>query len=171
MRSWMVMIVLIALCLGGWPERAMAQVARAAIGTGVGVAGGVVVTMSVVVARARFQGVYLDSGEDLIHWQSAPMLIAPAAGLVFGLAGKDPLRGSIIGSTSGLLVGAAAGAVTGWLVSATPEGPWAGGVIGAGLGMTIGGLGLGIKEMLEDRNQGPDEGGDDPTRIIFTLPL
>ena len=123
---------------------ASAQWARAALGAGVGVAGGTVVTLSAIVARARFQHEYIDSVDDLIHWQTIPMIAAPAAGIVFGLAGRDAQVGSIVGSSSGLVAGAALGAGLGWLLSNEQEAPWAGGVIGAGVGLTIGGLGGGL---------------------------
>jgi hypothetical protein len=123
---------------------APAQWARAALGAGVGVAGGTVVTLSAIVARARFQQEYIDSVDDLIHWQTIPMIAAPAAGIVFGLAGRDAQMGSIVGSSSGLVAGAAVGAGLGWLLSTQQEAPWAGGVIGAGVGLTIGGLTGGI---------------------------
>lgn len=153
------------------PKEALAQAAKATIGTAVGVAGGVMITMSVVVARARLQGVYMDSAEDLIHWQSAPMILAPAAGLFFGLAGEEPLKGSIAGSVSGLLLGSVVGAGVGWAASASPEGPWAGGVIGAGIGMSIGGLGWGLRNWLRTRDAAEAGGEATPVRIGVTLPL
>ena len=77
-------VVLIALSLAaGSAAPATAQLGRALIGAGVGVAGGSVITMSAIVARARFQREYIDSVEDLIHWQTIPMIAAPAAGTVF----------------------------------------------------------------------------------------
>lgn len=132
----LLMLVLSALA----PPAAPAQVKEAAIGGGVGFLGGAVITLGVVVARARFQRAYLDSVEDVIHWQTAPLILTPAAGVGFGLLGEDVLIGSIVGSTSGMAAGAVAGAGLGWLLSTEAEAPWAGGVIGAGAGMTIGGL-------------------------------
>ena len=166
------LILLIAAVLGpGFPRAAMAQAARAATGGAVGVAGGAVITLSIVVARARWQGQYLDSVDDLIHWQSAPMLLTPAVGVMFGLAGRDPLVSSIIGSTTGMLVGTAVGGGLGWAFSTSPESPWAGAVIGAGAGMTIGGLALGLRawrRQIEDRN-GTDP--PPPVQIGVRIPL
>lgn len=171
MTIWAFMLAL--SMISTFPQRALGQVARPAIGTAVGIAGGAVITLSIVVARARFQEIYLDSAEDLIHWQSAPMLLTPAVGLTFGLAGPEALKGSVIGSTSGMLVGTAVGAGIGWITSADPEAPWAGGVIGAGVGMTLGGLGFGIRNWIEHRN---DRGGDaflaeEGPRVEFRIPL
>jgi len=122
------------------PPPAAAQLREAAIGGGAGLLGGLAMTLSIVVARARLQGQYLDSRGDLIHWQTTPMIAGPAAGVLFGISGEEVLRGSIIGSTSGMAAGAAAGAGLGWLLSSEPEWPWAGGVIGGGVGLAIGGL-------------------------------
>lgn len=138
-RALRVGLLLLAL-LPGTPAPAAAQVERAVIGGGVGVLGGAAVTMAVVVARARLHREYLDSAGDLIHWQSTPMIAAPAAGVVFGLAGEDALMGSMAGSMGGLLIGAAAGAGLGWFLSEEQEWPWAGGVIGGGVGLAAGGL-------------------------------
>jgi hypothetical protein len=129
---------------------AEAQLGRAAIGGGVGVAGGAVLTLSVIVARARFQNVYVESADDLIHWQSVPMVLAPAAGIAFGLAGREPLVDSIVGSTGGMVLGMGLGAGIGWLASDSAEAPWAGAVIGAGIGMTIGGLLMGVRAWIDE---------------------
>jgi hypothetical protein len=148
---------------------ALGQVARAAAGGAVGVAGGAVITLSVIVARARWQGVYLDSADDLIHWQSAPMIFTPAVGVFVGLAGKDPLVASVIGSSVGMAAGVVAGAGLGWMLSSSQEWPWAGGVIGAGVGMTIGGLTLGTRALLRQQSEGTGEAP--AARIGVRLPL
>lgn len=141
--------ILIAL-VGSIPQPARAQYELQAIGAAVGVAGGAGVTMGIVVARARWQRVYLDSADDLISWQSAPMIIAPALGILFGTAGEDALIGSIAGSTTGLVAGAAVGAGLGWLLSNQQEWPWAGGVIGGALGMSLGGILNGLSAWSRD---------------------
>lgn len=151
------------------PQPVIAQVTKAAMGTAVGVGGGALITMSLVVARAKFQGEYLESVEDLIHWQSAPMLITPGVGMFFGLGGRKPLEASVLGSVSGMLVGTAVGAGIGWLVSASPEAPWAGGVMGAGAGMTIGGLALGTRAWLRSRQT--DDGGSEIPLLEIRIPL
>jgi hypothetical protein len=45
--------------------------------------------------------------------------------------------GFVYGS-AGTLAGGTIGFITGWAISKRPEGKWAGGAIGAGLGMAIG---------------------------------
>jgi hypothetical protein len=149
-RGVAVVLMMVVMAVGAVPEELPAQVDRAAVGAGIGIAGGAVITLSAIVARARFQREYIDSVDDLIHWQSIPMIAAPAAGITFGLAGQDALIGSIVGSVSGMAVGAAAGAGLGWLASRQQESPWAGAVIGAGVGMSLGGLGLGLIRWADD---------------------
>lgn len=150
-------MVLVAVVLGALaPDAAGAQRAeRAAIGGGVGIAGGVVVTLAVITARAHFQNEYLHAVEDLVHWQSTPMIAAPAAGIVFGLAGEDELRGSIVGSVTGLALGAGVGAGVGRLISDRSEAPWAGAIIGGGVGLAIGGILGGVLAWTDDDGSGP----------------
>ena len=108
------------------------EVRRAVLGGALGVAGGAATTLSLVVARARFQRVYLESLGDLVHWQSIPIVAGPAAGVVFALAGEEVLEGGVRGSLIGLAVGAGGGAGLGALLAREPEWRWAGGVIGGG---------------------------------------
>lgn len=164
MKAAMVAVLLAGLS----PSAAGAQMlARAAIGGAVGVAGGTAVTLAVITARARFQNEYLHAREDLIHWQSLPMIAAPAAGVVFGWAGEDELRGSIIGSVSGLALGAGVGAGLGWILSDEADWPWAGGIMGGGAGLAVGGLLGGLLAWTEG------DGGEEaqPLRLLLRLPL
>lgn len=148
---------------------APAQAARRALlGGAVGVAGGGVVTLSAIVARARFQREYLDSADDLIHWQTIPMIAAPGAGILFGLAGHDAHVGSMIGSTTGMATGAALGAGLGWLLSDQQEWPWAGAVIGAGVGLTIGGMVGGLRAWKRDED--PEIKFPDTPFFIISIP-
>ncbi len=165
---WTCFLVLLLLPLGSGPASAQ-KLPRAAFGAGLGIAGGTVITVSAIVWRARFQREYLDSVEDLIHWQSLPMIAAPAAGVLFGIAGWEPLMGSIIGSTTGLLAGAAVGAGIGWMAATTPESPWAGGVIGAGIGLGIGGLLGGLRGLRENDDANPVVPNE--LRVGFSIPL
>jgi hypothetical protein len=136
-------IVIVALSLAPRPAEAQ-RLVRVGIGSALGVAGGVAITAAAVTFRARFMGEYLLEPEDLIHWQSAPMIGAPAAGILFGWLGEEELKASIVGSVGGLAVGAAVGAGLGRALASDLEAPWAGGIIGGGLGMTVGGLTAGL---------------------------
>lgn len=151
------------------PGRAVAQDEKPVIGAAAGVAGGVVITLGVIVARARWQHAYLDSPEDLVHWQSTPMIAAPAVGVLFGLAGDDALKGSLIGSTVGMAVGAGVGAGLGWLISDEQEWPWAGGVIGAAIGMSVGGIYGGLTGWRIDHD--PDIPFPNDLRFGLSLPV
>lgn len=156
------------LLLSSYPGTASAQrLARAAMGGTVGIAGGVGVTLAVIMARARFQHEYLHAPEDLIHWQSTPMIAGPAAGVFFGWSGEEELRGSIIGSISGMAVGAGVGAGLGWLLSEEAESPWAGGVIGGGAGLAIGGLLGGFLAWTEEVT----DGDPSPAQVMVRIPL
>lgn len=169
MAGYVLLIVLAQMPLPARPL--VGQATKAAIGTAVGVGGGAVITMSAVVARARFEGRYLESVDDMLDWQSLPMILTPAVGLFFGLGGTKPLNASIIGSVSGMAVGAAVGAGVGWLAASDQEAPWAGGVIGAGAGMVVGGLYLGGRAWLQSRKEGDGPDGGEPVRIEFRLPI
>lgn len=165
LRAGVLALVLLPLV----PRPATAQeVRRSAVGAGLGVLAGVGVTASVVVVRAQWQNRYLHEPGDLIHWQSAPMILAPAAGVAFGLAGEDAHRGSIVGSVSGLVVGSAVGAGLGWLLSDEPEWTWAGGTIGGGFGMALGGIAGGVLGWIE----GDGDGGPAvPVQLVVRVPL
>ena len=82
------------------------------------------------------------------------MIGAPAAGVLFGLAGPKAQKGSIVGSVGGMAAGAVLGSALGWLLSDQQEWPWAGGVIGAGVGLTIGGLAGGFSGWQREEDPG-----------------
>lgn len=157
-------LMLLLVPLEAPPVRAQ-QVQRAAVGAALGVGGGAAITMATVVARARFQREYLESVNDLIHWQSVPMILTPAVGVAFGLAGEEALRASFEGSVTGLVAGAAVGATLGWIVGDTAEWPWAGGVMGGGIGLAAVGLVEGLRAWRED----PDPDVEFPRFLRFGL--
>lgn len=157
-------LALLALTLVPRPAEAQ-RVARVAVGGSLGVAGGVGVTLAAITFRARFMDEYLHTPEDLIHWQSTPMIVGPAVGVAFGWMGDEELTGSIVGSVTGLAVGAALGAGMGWVFSEEPESPWSGGLIGGGLGMTVGGLAGGLLAW----SRGLDDDGGAPAPPVEIL--
>jgi len=152
------LICIIAAFFAGAPGNVGAQaapVARATVSGAVGVAEGAVVALAIAVARARFQEKYVESAGDLIgwNWRSVPLLVGPLEGITFGLAGDAPFANSIVGSASGFVIGATAGAVIGRLVSDSPESTWAGGIIGAGAGITVGRLLMGVLNWNDDGSE------------------
>ena len=170
MRNRLLLAFLMVLTAGhvDAPAAAAQTAKNAAIGGGLGFLGGVVSTVSIVVARARFQNLYLDSAADLIHWQTTPLIVGPTAGVAFGLLGDEVLRGSITGSASGLLIGSVAGAALGWAISTEQEAPWAGGVIGAGVGLNIGGV---LGAYLQWREEDDEHRNDEPLVLTVRVPL
>jgi hypothetical protein len=144
--------LLLTALLAAAPLPAAAQMERVALGGAIGVAGGAVVTFSGIVARARWQEHYIASVEDLIDWHSVPMIAAPAAGAIFGLAGEKAHKASIVGSTGGMLAGALIGTGLGHLVADDPEAPWAYAIVGAGVGLSIGGLAAGFIAWRNDED-------------------
>jgi hypothetical protein len=169
MRGKLLLLLSFLVLVPVTPDRSAAQDEKPVIGAAAGVAGGALITLGIIVGRARWQQVYLDSADDLIHWQSTPMIAAPAVGILFGLAGDDALKGSLVGSTSGMVVGAGVGAGLGWLLSAEQEWPWAGGVIGAALGMSIGGIWGGLTGWRKDHD--PDIPFPDALRFGLSVPV
>lgn len=144
MRKTLIPLLLLVTALAGLPGRAAAQVERVVLGSAIGAAGGAVVTFAAIVARARWQHEYITSVEDLIDWYSVPMLAAPAAGALFGLAGEKAHEASIVGSTGGMVAGALIGTGLGHLLADDPEAPWVGAIVGAGIGLSVGGLAAGF---------------------------
>lgn len=167
-RSHSLLLATLVVLLAAPPRPAAAQevMPRAALGAGLGVLGGVGITVAKVVARARFQNEYLHEPSDLIHWQSISMVLAPAAGGVYGVHSWDALQGSFFGSASGFAAGVGVGVLVGHLTSETPEGRWAGGAIGGGLGLAIGGLVGGYLGWQEH-----EEGGSAPLLLEVRVPV
>jgi hypothetical protein len=68
-----------------------------------------------------------------------------------------------------MAAGAAVGAGIGWLTSSQQEAPWAGGTIGAGVGMTLLGLGGGLLAWSRDDN--PDLKFPSELRLNLSIPV
>ena len=100
---------------------------------------GFVVTLAIVVAQAQL-GKFIFALDDLaaVRWEILPIpLFAIGA---FTLARRRPgaMAWSTVVGFGSMLVGTALGAIAGSLILAEGVGPWAGGVIGAALGLVIG---------------------------------
>jgi hypothetical protein len=167
MRRVFNQLLIVSMLLSGNATNAAAQVppaARAAISGGVGLAEGVIVSLAVIVARARFQNDYVESPRDVLDWgwKAIPVVAAPVAGVAFGLAGDDAFSHSLAGSAAGIAIGASVGGLVGRLTSDAPENTWAGAIIGAGAGLTIGRVLFGVLEW----NDGDD---DDPPSMSLVF--
>lgn len=119
----------------------MAAIGRALSGLvslAVGAFMGFLVTLAIVVARARLGSFVYDIAELVgLRWETAPILIG--AGLCAWLGFRDPravARAALYGG-AGLLTGTGLGAAAGALLSETPEGMWSGTIIGGVAGMTL----------------------------------
>lgn len=105
-----------------------------------GVLAGVVLTLGIVVARARLQSVFLHELGEVIGWTGLGLLAGPAVGLWLALSGGRLLAPTAGGALAGLVGGAGIGVLAGSLGSADPAWAWAGGVMGAASGMLLGAL-------------------------------
>lgn len=136
-RRALLILTVIGL-LAGSSRAAHAQRAISGpFGAVAGTLSGGYITMSIVVTRAQF-GHYLHSTDDLFSWQSLPVLIGGTTGTALGIWDPDRLWTGFVYGSAGTVAGGSIGFIVGELVSDRPEGKWAGGAIGAGLGMAIG---------------------------------
>ena len=120
-----------------FPARSEAQVLSGAVGAIGGIGAGGYVTLAVVVARAQY-GHYLHDVNDLLGWNSVPVLLGAGVGTAVGVWDSDRMVTGYIYGTGGMLLGGSIGYLIGPLIWKRPEGKWAGGAIGAGAGMAAG---------------------------------
>jgi hypothetical protein len=120
-----------------WPARSDAQVVSGAVGAIGGIGAGGYVTLAVVVLRAQY-GHYLHDAEDLLGWNSVPVLLGAGVGTAVGVWDSDRMVTGFAYGTGGALVGGTIGYLVGPMIWKRPEGKWAGGAIGAGVGMAAG---------------------------------
>jgi len=129
--------MLVVVMLAGSSRAAQAQLWTAALGGLAGTVSGGYITLSIVVARAQM-GHYLHEPHDILDWKSLPVLIGGGTGAALGMWAPDRLGTGTVYGSAATIAGGTAGFIIGWAVSERPEGKWAGGAIGAGLGMAIG---------------------------------
>jgi hypothetical protein len=132
------LVLLIMLALASNSRPAQAQHPWVAAGGAIaGTLSGGYITLSWVVLRAQM-GHYLHDPRQVVGWTAAPVLIGGVGGAALGMWEPARLGTGFVYGSAGALAGAGIGYITGSLVSNRPEGKWAGGAIGAGLGMAIG---------------------------------
>lgn len=119
------------------PARAEGQVVSGAVGAIGGIGAGGYVTLAVVVLRAQY-GHYLHDAEDLLGWNSVPVLLGAATGTAVGVWDADRMVTGFAYGAGGALIGGTIGYLIGPKIWKRPEGKWAGGAIGAGAGMAAG---------------------------------
>jgi len=151
--------LLIALALVCVPAaRAGAQVLRATAGAVGGLVAGVIVTTGTVVLEARM-GRYIYSLDEMvaIRPEVIPVIAGPVIGALLGVKSPAALERAGVGAALGLAGGIVIGAVAGSVVWPTPEGRWAGGIIGGATGMLAGAI------LHATLGSGNDEGPSAPT--------
>lgn len=158
--------VVVAVALAVRPEPARAQVGSAAVGAVGGFAVGAYTTLAIYVTKARF-GRYLFSPDDLVSLspEFLPVIVGPVAWGWIGAESSTALGRSAGWGALGLIGGAAAGGLTGKLVSDSDEAPWAGAIIGGGIGLLTGAI-LGALDGFDD-----DGGEGLPVGVTFSIPL
>ena len=130
-------LVIFALSATARPAHAQERLLSGAIGAAAGLTSGGYVTLAIVVARAQY-GHYLHDVEDLIGWQSVPVLIGIGVGTAVGVWDADRMMTGWVYGASGALTGGTIGYLMGPVMWKRPEGKWAGAAIGAGVGMAAG---------------------------------
>jgi hypothetical protein len=134
-RNVLTAVVLAGALAHGQP--AQAQIVSGAVGAVGGIGAGGYVTLAVVVLRAQY-GHYLHDAEDLLGWQTVPVLLGASVGTAVGVWDADRMVTGFAYGAAGTLVGGTIGYLVGPLIWKRPEGKWAGGAIGAGMGMAAG---------------------------------
>ncbi|MGQ0562029.1 MAG: glycine zipper 2TM domain-containing protein [Gemmatimonadota bacterium] len=134
-RSVFVLVFLVLLA-GGRAAHAQRAI-TGPFGAIAGTLSGGYISLSIVVARAQ-AGHYLHEAQDLMDWKGLPVLIGASTGTALGIWDPDRLMTGFVYGSAGTLAGGTLGFIIGQQVSDRPEGKWAGGAIGAGLGMAIG---------------------------------
>ncbi|HEY0672631.1 MAG TPA: glycine zipper 2TM domain-containing protein [Longimicrobiales bacterium] len=131
-RKLLTACMLAAALVGARP--ADAQILSGAVGAVGGIGAGGYVTLAVVVLRAQY-GHYLHDVNDLLGWQSVPVLLGAGVGTAVGVWDADRMVTGFAYGTAGVLVGGTVGYLLGPVIWKRPEGKWAGAAIGAGMGM------------------------------------
>lgn len=167
------LLILFALgALPGTPVSAQGErsLLGAAVGGVSGLASGGYITVAIVVARARFQDEYVFEIEDILDWESIPVIVGPAIGGTIGFFDDERLYRSVLTGAGGMLGGAGVGLLLGHYFWGTPDGRWAGASIGAGAGLALGAL-FGIIWTPSDGDGGPRSGSSAAIPIRLRIPL
>ena len=159
-------LCLVAVFASARPAAAQSEIGTTLLGAAGGFAVGAYTTLTIYVTKARF-GRYLFSVDDLVAIQPEilPVVVGPVAWGWVGAESGTALARSAGWGSLGLIAGAAAGGLTGTLVSDSDEAPWAGAIIGGGVGLLTGAI-LGAVDGLAD-----DDDGGAPMSFGFSIPL
>jgi len=134
-----------------------------------GLIGGVILTLGLLVARARFQGAYFHDPDELIGWVGLPLVLGPIAGAWMGAA-HPPGRSIVPAAAGGLSVGVAVGAALGTL-GGDPSWKWAGLTMGGAAGLVLG-VWVALLRHFRRRRRALEEGWElGPRRPVFMAVL
>lgn len=168
-RRYAVILLITILTLGTARAAQAQRIITGPFGAVAGILSGGYITLSIVVTRAQF-GHYLHGVDDVFGWQSMPVLIGGTTGAALGVWDPDRLMTGFVYGSVGTLAGGSIGFVTGYLISKRPEGKWAGGAIGAGIGMAIGST-LGVFFPNEKMNPFNEDRSNTAVPLTIRLPL
>jgi hypothetical protein len=135
-----------------------------------GAVGGLILTIGIVVARARLEGAYFHDSDELISWIGLPLVIGPILGAWMGAA-HPPGRSIVPGSAIGLTTGVALGWLLGGMIGEDPSGKWAGIAMGGALGLLLG-VCVPLLRHFRRRRRALEEGWElGPRRPLFVALL
>jgi hypothetical protein len=134
-----------------------------------GAVGGLILTLGLVVARARFQGAYFHDPDELVGWVGLPLLLGPILGAWIGAA-HPPSRSIVPAAAIGLTVGVTLGAALG-MFGEDPASKWAGLVMGGAGGLALG-VWVALLRHFRRRRRALEEGWElGPRRPVFVATL
>lgn len=121
-----------------------ARIARTLFGllsVACGALAGFLVTLAIVVAKARL-GVFIFDVSEIIalRWETVPIVAGVAAGGWLGIRDRRAMVGAMLRGALGMVIGIGLGAAAGSILSDAPEGLWSGMIIGGAAGMVVAGL-------------------------------
>jgi hypothetical protein len=130
-----------------------------------GAVGGLILTLGLVVARARVQGAYFHDADELLSWVGAPLVVGPILGAWIGVAhppGRSILPAAAIGLTIGVALGGALGTI-----GDDPSTKWAGVAMGGAAGLLLG-VWTALLRHFRRRRRALEEGWElGPRRPVF----
>lgn len=131
-----------------------------------GAVGGLILTIGLVVARARVEGAYFHDPDELIGWVGLPLVLGPIVGAWIGAA-HPPGRSILPGAAAGLAAGVALGGVLGQWLGDDPSGKWAGLSMGGAFGLLLG-VWVPLLRHFRRRRRALEEGWElGPRRPLF----
>lgn len=112
------------------------RVLAALVSFALGAVAGFLVTLAIVVARARMGSFVYALGDMVaLRWETVPILLGAVAGGWLGVRDPRAAARAALSGVLGVAIGVGVGTGAGALLSDTPEGLWSGLIIGGVVGM------------------------------------